>query len=302
MTASQERNRDDNRQDDRKATWTILDVLRWTTGRFQERALPSPRLDAELLAASALGLARIQLYAQSDRPLVTSELGALRELVRRRQAGEPVAYITGHKEFWGLDLAVDPRVLIPRPDTETLVEEALERVPPDAAPKVADVGTGSGAIALALAKERPNARVFATDVSPDALAVARGNAERLGLGITILEGTLADPLRPLGAWDLVVANLPYVPTAEIARLSPEVGREPRLALDGGADGLDLLRALLAQTPDLLAAGGEVLLEVGAGQAPAVSGLCVAAGLVEVRTRRDLGGVERVVCGRRPSPP
>jgi release factor glutamine methyltransferase len=279
-------------------TWTILQVLRWTTTRFQERGLATPRLDAELLAAHAFGLPRVQLYAQFDRPLEGAELAAFRELVRRRQGGEPVAYITGRKEFWSLELAVDPRVLIPRPDTETAVEEALARLPEDAAGRVADVGTGSGAIALALGRARPGAALFATDLSPEALAVAGANAARLGIAITFLQGDLLEPLRPHAPFDLIAANLPYVRSGDIAGLAPEVQCEPRLALDGGADGLGLVRALVVAAPALLAPGGALVLEIGAGQAEATAALCAAAGLADVRTRRDLGDVERVVSALR----
>jgi release factor glutamine methyltransferase len=283
-----------------KASWTILEVLQWTTARFQERGMGSPRLDAELLAAHAFGLSRVQLYTQFDRPLLGPELTAYRELVKRRQAGEPVAYLTGHKEFWSLDLEVDKRVLIPRPDTETAVEEALGRLEEASSqtPRIADVGTGSGAIALALAKSRPEAVVFACDVSPDALAVARGNAERLGLSVTFLEGNLADPLRSHDRFDLLVANLPYVRAGDIPGLAPEVRSEPWLALDGGADGLDLVRSLVAMAPEVLVPGGALVLEIGDGQAPATVALLRGAGFQDVRARADLGGIERVVSGKR----
>lgn len=260
----------------------------------------SPRLDAELLAAHAFGLTRVHLYTQFDRPLLPAELASFRELVKRRQAGEPVAYITGRKEFWSLDLAVDRRVLIPRPDTETAVEEGLERLKERTAEtpaRIADVGTGSGAIALALAKNHPGAAVFASDVSPDALAVARANAERLGLAVTFLEGSLAEPLRGCDRFDLIVANLPYVRADDIPRLSPEVRSEPLLALDGGADGLDLVRALVAAAPEVLVPGGALVLEIGESQAEATAALCRAAGLQNVRIRADLGGIDRVVSGR-----
>jgi release factor glutamine methyltransferase len=282
-----------------KASWTILEVLQWTTARFSERGLDSPRLDAELLAAHAFGLSRVQLYTQFDRPLLAAELGAYRELVKRRQAGEPVAYLTGRKEFWSLDLAVDKRVLIPRPDTETAVEEALLRLGEGRqGARIADVGTGSGAIALALARARPGNTIFACDVSPDALAVARANAERLGLEVTFFEGDLAAPLAALAPLDLIVANLPYVPAGDIAALAIEVRCEPRLALDGGADGLALVRGLVAAAPALLAPGGALVLEIGQGQAPETAALCRAAGLEDVRACADLGGIERVVSGRR----
>lgn len=281
--------------------WTVMDVLRWTTSRFEERGLPTPRLDAEILVAHALALPRVQLYVQFDRPLLPPELGAIRELVKRRQGGESVAYAIGKKEFYGLDFAVDARVLVPRPDTETLVDEALDRVgrtPPaeatGVAPRIADVGTGSGAIAVAVAKQRPDATVFASDVSTDALAVARGNAERNAAAITFLEGDLETPLKQHAPFDLITANLPYVAAGDIAGLAPEVRAEPLLALDGGPDGLDLVRRLVTAAPALLAPGGALVLEIGAGQAQDTAALCVAAGLTDVRIRRDLGQIERVV--------
>jgi release factor glutamine methyltransferase len=280
-----------------KTSWTILEVLVWTTARFGERGVASPRLDAELLAAHALGLSRVQLYTQFDRPLEAPELASLRELVKRRQAGEPVAYITGRKEFWSLDLGVDGRVLIPRPDTETAVEETVSLASQGG--RVADVGTGSGAIALAVAKARPDLTVLASDVSADALAVARANAERLGLAVTFVEGSLLAPLLSAGPFDLLVANLPYIPTGELAALPPEVRREPQLALDGGEDGLGLVRALVVDAAGALVPGGALVLEVGAGQAPASTELLRAAGFEDLRVRRDLAGVERVVSGRRP---
>ena len=275
----------------------MLDVLRWTTARFEKHGLASPRLDAELLAAHAFAMSRIELYAHFDRPLSASELASYRDLVSRRLAGEPVAYLLGHKEFWSLDLLVDSRVLIPRPDSETLLEEALDRVAGSGAGlRIADVGTGSGALALALAKERPEAQVFATDISPDALAMARANAERLGLAVSFLEGDLNQPLGPAGRFDLIVANLPYIPSADIDGLAADVRSEPRLALDGGADGLALMRRLVAAAPELLQPAGCLALEVGADQAGAVEELLRGAGLGDIRCRRDLAGIERVVSG------
>ena len=304
--------------------WTILEVLKWTTSRFSERGLTSPRLDAELLAAHAFALPRIGLYAQFDRPLQPPELAALRALVKRRQAGEPVAYITGRKEFWSLELAVDPRVLIPRPDTETAVELVLDLLrprrqepaptsatddpdaaatapppppaaaDPPAAVRIADIGTGSGAIALALKKELPHAELVAVDVSPDALTVARANAEKLGLAIEFRQGSLGAPLAGSARFDVIVANLPYIPRGDIAGLAPEVRSEPRLALDGGADGLDLVRALIEEAQALLLPGGTLVLEIGSGQASATAALCRAAGYATVGSRRDLDGIERVV--------
>jgi len=309
------------------ALWTVLEVIRWTAARFTERGLPTPRLDAEILVAHALALPRVQLYVQFDRPLTADELAAIRALIKRPQAGESVAYLVGKKEFWGIDFAVDARVLVPRPDTETLIEEARERLGalaarvggaglspaepvaggdgnPSRVPEVADslriadVGTGSGAIALTLAKLLPSATVVAVDVSPGALEVARGNAERLSLAVTFLEGDLDAPLAGLAPFSLIAANLPYIPTGDMASLPPEVKSEPALALDGGADGLGLVRRLVAAAPALLAPGGALVLEIGAGQAAATAEILGAAGFSDVRVRRDLGGIDRVVSGAR----
>ena len=289
-----------------RGPWTILEVVNWTAARFTERGLDSPRLDAELLAAHAFGLERIQLYAQFDRPLASDELSQLRELVRRRQGGEPVAYITGRKEFWSLELGVDRRVLIPRPETELAVEEVLSLVPPADAglpsPRLCDVGTGSGAIAIALKKERPEATVLATDISTEALGLARANAERLGLTVDFRHGDLTSGLDPNEPLDVLVANLPYIPAADIAALAPEVRHEPALALDGGADGLHLVRRLIATAPAFLIPGGALVLEIGAGQADQTAALCTAAGLLDVTRRRDLHGIERVVRARKAGPP
>jgi release factor glutamine methyltransferase len=281
--------------------WTLLDVIKWTTARFTERRLETPRLDAEILVAHALHLSRVQLYVQHDRPLTAAELADIRELIKRRQAGESVAYVVGKKEFWGLELAVDARVLVPRPDTETLVEEGRARLDElHAEPeRIADIGTGSGAVAVALGKLRPSAALYAVDVSPDALAVARANAERLGLAVTFLEGDLAAPLAAHAPLSLIVANLPYIPTGDMAGLAAEVRAEPALALDGGPDGLDLVRRLVADSPALLQVGGALALEIGAGQAEATAALLGAAGFQDIRRRRDLAGIERVVSGVRP---
>jgi release factor glutamine methyltransferase len=288
------------------ARWTVLDVIKWTASRFTERGLPTPRLDAELLIGHVLTLPRIQLYVQSDRPLLAEELAAIRELIKRRQAGESVAYLVGKKEFWKLEFAVDARVLVPRPDTETLIEVAQDRLdarlnaPVEAAPaRIADVGTGSGAIAVTLAKLRADAALFAVDISDDALTVARGNADRHGATVTFLAGDLAAPLVPHAPFILIAANLPYIPTGELAALPAEVRVEPALALDGGPDGLSLVRRLVAAAPGLLASGGALVLEIGEGQADATAALLDQAGFVDVQKKRDLAGIDRVVSGVKP---
>ncbi len=278
------------------AQWTVLDVIKWTASRFAERGLATPRLDAELLVGHVLTLPRIQLYVQSDRPLSADELAAIRELIKRRQAGESVAYLVGKKEFWKLEFAVDARVLVPRPDTETLIEVATDRLGESAAARIADVGTGSGAIAVTLAKLRADAAVYASDVSEDALAVARANAERHGAAVTFVAGDLAAPLIAHAPFTLIVANLPYIPTGELAGLPAEVRVEPALALDGGPDGLVLVRRLVTAAPALLSPGGALALEIGAGQAPATAALLREAGFTDVQIKRDLGGIERIVSG------
>jgi release factor glutamine methyltransferase len=247
----------------------------------------TPRLDAELLLAHVLGIDRAALVIDRDRAVEGHAVRAFQDAVRRRAFDrEPVAYITGVKGFRHLELQVDPRVLIPRPDTETLVEAAVEILPQGA--RVVDVGTGSGAIALALEDERPDLEVTGTDVSDDALEVARANAARLGLAVAFAR---ADLLAGVGEFDAVVSNPPYVEDG--AELAPEIVRhEPSLALRAGPDGLDVLRALV---PAAAVLGAEVLaVEVGAGQAAAVEELARGAGFGRAERRRDLAGVERVV--------
>ena len=250
------------------------------------------RLDAELLLAAALGVDRLTLLTDSRREVTGAAVRTFQDAVRRRSAGrEPVAYILGRRGFRHIDLAVDPRVLVPRPETELLVEVGLEL--PDGA-RVADVGTGSGAIALALKDERPDLAVVATDVSADALAVARGNAARLGLGVEFVHGDLLDGV---GRIDAVLSNPPYVTESARATLAPEILRhEPPGALFAGADGLDVIRRLV---PAAARAGAALLaIEVGAGQAPEVAELMRAVGYVDAGVRCDLAGIERVVAGRR----
>jgi len=278
-------------------SWTVLKLLRWTADYFAGRGIDSPRLDAELLLADTLGLDRVGLYLNFERPLQAEELANYREKVRRRAGREPLAYILGATEFWSLPLKVTPAVLIPRPDTELLVEEALKRLA--GATQVLDVGTGSGALAIALVHECAEWTVTAIDVSATALAVAAENARANGVAerIAFMEADLAD--LPAGPFDLVVSNPPYISTGDLAGLMPEVGDfEPHLALDGGADGLAAYRALAGQVSRVLAADGWLLVEVGIGQASSVRELFTEAGLAEIFTARDLAGIERVVGGKR----
>jgi release factor glutamine methyltransferase len=265
----------------------IRDVLEEATRRLSGAGCATPRLDAELLLAQALGVGRERLVLDAEVPLDRCALERFAGLVARRRAREPLAYILGRKEFRRITLAVDQRVLIPRPETELLVEVGSS-LPSRA--RVVDVGTGSGAIALALKDERPDLEVCGTDVSADALAVARRNAERLGLDVEFAEADLLDGVE--GTFDAVLANLPYVETG--ARLAPEIERyEPVEALRAGADGLDLIRRLIPQvTAPILA------LEVGSDQTAGVAELLRLAGWGRLEVLPDLAGHERVVVGRR----
>jgi release factor glutamine methyltransferase len=277
---------------------SLVEVLIRTQDYLKDRGSASARLDAELLMSHVLGLDRLQLYLQHDRPLIKSELAALREPVRRRGNREPIATIVGSKEFWSRDFLVRPGVLVPRPDTETLVQSALAMVP-ETRDKffVVDVGCGSGCIGLTLAMERQNIRLFALDASPVALACTRENVAALALQdrVAVMRSDLmsAIPLdRPV---DMVVSNPPYIPSAAIEGLAPEVSRhEPRLALDGGPDGLDFYRRLLPAAAKR--ARKAVLVEVGHDQAIPVMALFRQAGLKLVRTKSDLAGIDRVVIG------
>lgn len=278
--------------------WTIGSLVKWAAADFRARGIENPRLDAELIVAHALGIDRMRVILDSARPLEGAELKALRELVRRRRAFEPMAYLRGHREFYGLEFRVDPRVLVPRPDTETLVDVALARsAHVSMSMRQLDLCTGSGCVAIAMAKQRPTACVNASDVSPEALAVARENAMRLGVyNIAFYTGDLFAPA--FGRhFDVVTANPPYVPTAEIPTLMPDVrDHEPRLALDGGADGLDFVRRIVSEAPHHLVPGGLLAMEIGAGQAPQVAELFAQHGFLDVRADRDIARIERVVSG------
>jgi len=277
----------------RAAAGSVAEALTAATDALRAARVDAPRLDAELLLAEATGRERAMLAAHPEAPVDAAAARAFGAMVRRRVSREPVAYILGRRGFRQIELRCDGRALIPRPETELLVEVAVERE----AGSVLDVGTGSGAIALAIADELPWTEVVAMDTSPSALALAAENAQALGLAgrVSFELGSLPRPRR----FDLVVANLPYIRRADLTGLAPEITRfEPGEALVGGEDGLDVVRGLLAG----LGTGGDVwaeavALEVGEGQAPAVEGLVRATGFAEVEIRRDLAGIERVVIGR-----
>jgi release factor glutamine methyltransferase len=271
---------------------TIAAALAEATARLARAGVAEARADAEVLLAFVLGTTRTDLVVAARRPLPETAAARFTGLVARRAAREPVQHLTGEREFWSLPLAVDRRVLVPRPESELVVETALRLAP--AAGRILDVGTGSGAIAVALARELPAATVYATDREADALAVARRNAATHAPGVRLVRADLLAGFASAG-FDLVVSNPPYVPTAEIATLAPEVrDHEPPGALDGGHDGLDVVRALLAAAPRVLRPGGWLVLEVGSGQADAVQADDVWTVMEKVR---DHAGIERVVAAR-----
>lgn len=277
----------------------LVEVLMSTAAYFKSRGIPSARLDAELLIGHALGLDRVQVYLAFDRPLLEEELEPIRTMVRRRGNREPLAWIVGKREFYGRDFRVGPGVLVPRPDTETLIEALLPLLPAEEELFVADVGSGSGCIGLTLAAERPKLRLYAIDKAEAPLTFTRENVEALGLKerVAVLRGSLLAPVPAARRIDWVVSNPPYIPTADLEGLAPEVrDQEPRLALDGGHDGLELYRALVVEAAARATRG--VAFEVGYGQAPAVAALVEAAGFPRVTLHADLGGVQRVVIAQR----
>jgi len=282
--------------------WTVLELLRWTGAYFRSHAVESPRTAAEVLLAHSLGWERIDLYVRYDQPLTTDERERFKALIRRRLRGEPIGYITGRREFWSLLLTVGPSVLIPRPETERLVEAALVLLPDaaDTPPRlVIDLGTGSGAVVLALASERPRHRFFACDRFLAALDLAHRNACDLGLAERV-HFFAADWLAPIGAgaggFDLIVSNPPYIPSDRIDDLQPEIRHfEPRSALDGGPQGTEVLAHLVAAAPPCLRPGGWLLLEIGHDQRTAVQDLAAADGrYAAVDCWQDYAGLDRVM--------
>lgn len=286
---------------------TVEIARRNLTARLASGGIDSAELDARLLIGGVLGLDLTGMITRADRLLSSDQSAGLENFICRRLAGEPVARIIGQKEFWGLPLKLSADTLVPRPDTETLVELALEMLRADPAPeqpaRIADLGTGSGAILLALLSELPDASGVGTDVSAAALQTARANAVHLGLAdrATFIAGDYAAGL--VGPFDAIVSNPPYIRSADIAGLAAEVrDHDPKLALDGGADGLDGYRTLIPQAARLLRAGGALVLEAGQGQSGQIEGLMTAAGLVpEPAPKADLAGIPRAVGGRKMTP-
>lgn len=278
--------------------WNILRTLEWTASWFKSQNLESPRASAEILLAGVLKINRIDLYLRYDQPLSNQELADYKSLIKRRAAGEPVAYIIGEKEFWSVNLAVTKDVLIPRPETECLVERAIALLSGMESRRVLDLGTGSGAIAIALASERPGHSYFACDKSLEALRVARKNAETNNLGdrIKFFCGDWFAPVKNSKMFDIVISNPPYVPADEIDGLQIEVSEfEPRIALDGGPDGLSDVRIIIGSALERLASGGVLLLEIGHDQKDAVERIAEESGAYEdIDFMKDYSGIYRTV--------
>jgi len=277
-------------------TWTVLKILAWTKEYLTQKGVENARLESEWMLCAALGLDRVGLYINFDKPLTAAELADYRAMVTRRAKREPLQYILGSQEFMGLEFEVSAAVLIPRHDTEVLVEEALRRS--TASARILDIGVGSGCIAVALAKALPQADVIGVDKSPQALVLAQKNAGKHDVRLTLFEGSLFEPF-PSQTFDLIVSNPPYIPTADLETLQPEVRNyEPSQALDGGADGLDFYRLIIPAAPDYLAPGGWLLFEVGIAEAESVAELFTLTGrFTELFTAKDANGIERVVGGK-----
>lgn len=281
--------------------WTVLKLLEWTKGFFAEKGLESPRFEAELLLAHAIGVDRVQLYMKFDQPLMGAELDEYRTFVKRRASGEPSAYITGSRGFYMIDVKCDRRALIPRSDTEVLVEVALERMS-DGPHIVCDIGTGTGVVGLALASERDDLTLHLTDNSKDALSLAAENVELIGLKdrITLHHGDLLDALPAGVSCDAIVSNPPYVSERTRDEVAADVLEyEPHSALFAGEDGLDVIRRLVPQAFDRLPSGGLLAFEIGFDQGESAPEIARQAGFVEVELRRDYNDQPRVVSGVKP---
>jgi release factor glutamine methyltransferase len=280
--------------------WTVRKVISWTSSHFEKQKVDAPRLTAEMLLAHLLNTDRVKLYVDLDRPLEKSELAAYRGLIQRRISGEPTQYLVGNKQFYNRRFAVDPRVLIPRPETELLVEAVLREVPEDAALQVLDLCTGSGCIGITLACERMGLSVTLVDVSPGACEVATANAAALGAAdrVNVLQGDLFAPLPAGQRYAVITANAPYVKSAELKGLQREVQKEPTLALDGGPEGLTVIARIAAEARAWLEDGGRLALEIGDAQGPQVKDILVRAGYRDVVIERDLARLDRLAFARK----
>ena len=280
--------------------WTIRRVLEWTRGHFEKQDVDDPRLTSEILLSHVLSVPRVKLYMDLDRPLSKEELATYRGLIQRRMAGEPTQYLVGFKEFYGRRFTVDARVLIPRSETELLVEAVLRPIPKDAKSRVLDLCTGSGCIAVSIAAERPQASVWATDLMPGALEVAKLNAEahQVDGRVTFFQGDLLAPVPP-GTFDVIVSNPPYVKTSDLKTLQREVQREPKEALDGGPEGVTLIARVIEGALPRLKSGGLLALEIGEDEGAAVKELLTRAGYHDVKIEKDLARHERLALGKAP---
>ncbi|MGE5047703.1 MAG: peptide chain release factor N(5)-glutamine methyltransferase [Deltaproteobacteria bacterium] len=281
--------------------WTVRSLLQWARDWLAKKGVDNPRLDAELLLASALGCDRVRLYVDADKPLGAAELARFKPLIQRRGAREPVAYILGTKEFYGRPFEVTRGVFIPRPETELLVRLALEQVKVGVAARALDLCAGSGAVGITMAAERPLVQVDLVELSKDAAAVAQRNAQKHAPGrVRVLCGDLFAAIPDRVRYDVITANPPYVPTAHVRQLAPDIlDHEPHAALFAGEDGLSVIRRIAAGLPDWLHPGATFVTEIDPSQAVAVAGLLREAGLAQVRVERDLAGLERHVTGRGP---
>jgi len=281
--------------------WTVARLLEWTTAHFASKCPDSPRLDAEILLAQAIGCKRIDLYVRHAEVPDEPVREKFRSLVKRRARGEPVAYLVGYKEFFSLNFAVDASVLIPRPDTETLADQAIRflKTRGAASPKVLDLGTGSGCLAIVIAKLLPQSQVVAIDRSAAALAVARANAQKHGVDsrVEFREGDLFQPLKSEDRFDLIVSNPPYIPSGDVQTLDADVkNHEPLAALDGGSDGLDFYRRIWPEAAAHLQEKASVMVEVGFDQAEQVAAIATKAGFSQVKIVPDAARIPRVVIG------
>ncbi len=280
----------------KKEIWTVQAILNWTRQYFLDKGVENPRLDAEVLLSHILEKERLYLYVHFDQPLEDKELDAFRAAVKQRAARLPVAYIIGSKEFMGLDFEVTPAVLIPRPDTEILVEAAISRLALVEEPCILDLGTGSGAICISMLKNLPAARGTTVDISPEALIVAKRNAAKhqIEQRLTFYQGNLFIPVKGQ-KFTAIVSNPPYIPEGDIPGLTPEVQQEPNLALAGGEDGLDFYRRIVQEGRNYLTDNGFIAMEVGIGQARLVADIAEKTGYYKVSDIiKDYGGIERVV--------
>ncbi|MBI4389770.1 MAG: peptide chain release factor N(5)-glutamine methyltransferase [Nitrospinae bacterium] len=284
--------------------WTSSKILAWSAERLMKAGIGSPRLEAEILLAHAIRARRQDIYLEPDRPITRMELGEHQNLLRRRMSREPISHILGRREFWSLEFAVNSKVLAPRPETEVLVEKFLEdcRRKPQRQTRILDIGTGSGNIAATVARELPDCRVTAVDISPEALAVAERNAKTHGVSgrIRFLQSDLFENLAPADRFDYILSNPPYIASEDLRILMPDVkDYEPRLALDGGKDGLEFYRRIVPEAARRLENGGALVLEIGMDQALDVGCLIERGGNCdEPKVYQDYSGRDRVVLARR----